>query len=145
MVDVQKLVFVNGACSNPRLEKLVKEFCDNEFGKDAVHFPEGGSVFVAVKGGVGEIPEVVGIECVTFNLDLWLHHAIGEKANEKRAISAKMIQRLHNSLLDAGFGDRPILIHCAPEVEAEWKDFFERMNAVPANRYIMKVKSNIEI
>lgn len=135
-----------GQCLNPRLEALAQEFCEREFGR--IDFaPYKQALFCVVKGGQGEIAQVIGIMGLTFTLDLSLFHADSRNSSkiEAAAVSGRMIRRLHEYLLDRGFEGKELLIHIEPKAEPLWKGFIESHDAQPAERFILRVKPEIEL
>lgn len=145
MLDIQPLFFKDGVATNKRLGELAQQYCDNEFGVGSVILSKYQTVWVAVKGGVGENPRVVGVQAMGFKIDLGLHHVSNGSPVDCAAVSARLVRRLHEYLMDHGFENQELLIHCAPEAEPVWHEFFERMKAEPANRFQIKVKPNVEV
>lgn len=135
-----------GQCLNPGLEQLAIAFCLQEFG--LIDFtPYKQSMFCAVKGGPGEIPKVIGIMGITFTLDLGLFHAASGNGSkvENAAISARMIRRLHEYLIDRGFEGKEMLIHIQPEAEPLWAEFNKQHDAQRADRWTIRIKPEIEV
>jgi hypothetical protein len=147
MITVMPLRYnEKGECLNPRLEQLAVEFCKREFG--LIDFtPYKQSMFCAVKGGLGEIPEVVGIMGITFTLDLSLFHAASQNGRklDEAVISSRMIRRLHEYLIDRGFEGRELLIHINPDAESKWTAFNSQHDAQRADRWSMRIKPDIEV
>jgi hypothetical protein len=145
MIDVQPLFFKDGKPLNDRLFNLAMEFCDREFGQNSVRLSDYTTVWVAVKGEPGEIPECVGVQGLRYHLDLGLHHVKSTSKGHDCGVSAKLIHRLNDFLHDRGYCGLDLMVFCEQDNLGNWKKFFESMGAVPAQRFLMRVKNGVEV
>jgi len=143
MIEILPVLNSKAAAYNPRLTALAHEFCVKNIG--AVNFDDYQNVWVAVKGGPGEMPEVLGIACLRVCLDVPLLHTDCGSGSADRAVSAKLVQRLWSAILDQGFTGQEMMIHVAPEQDEIWKSFLDGIKAIPANRHLVTVHSKIEV
>jgi hypothetical protein len=83
---------------------------------------------------------------LTAVMDMPFLHVTNKRSKiEAAAVSSKLIRRLQDYMIDRGLEGKWLLVHCSPEAVDLWKEFFERMNAVPAERYLIRVKPGIEV
>ncbi len=143
MIEILPVLNSKSVACNPRLIDLAHKFCVENLGE--VNFEDYQNVWVAVKGGPGEIPEVIGIACLRIVLDVPLLHTACDSVNADRAVSAKLVQRLWSAILDQGFTGQEMLIHVAAEQSDIWKSFLEGIKSVPADRYLVTVHPKIEV
>lgn len=141
MIEILPIHNPDSKAGNPRLMDLVQKFCEKNFGK--IDFKNYQNIWVAVKGGPGEMPEVIGIACLRVVLDIpVLHSAAGAK---DKTVSAMLVKRVWSAIMDQGFAGQEMLIHVASEQTEVWKEFLDGINSAPAERHLVTVHPKIQV